>query len=271
MSEADRVAELRRFLRERRARVRPDDVGLTTTGRRRVVGLRREEVAALAGIGVSWYTALENGDAHGVSESTLLAVATALRLSDSERQYLAALAAPAQTDPRPVAPDPLVVATMEAIAFPAYIITPTWTVLACNEAFRRVWSIREDELPFNAVERLFLEPAARTMHGAHFTDNVRPVIAMLHSSLGRQANAPELRALRDRITMDDSLRAIWAEYEISNPLLPNACTIDSPFGRFHYETLTLPIANAAHGIVVQVPDAPSRERLTAAAASPAAE
>ena len=80
MSEQERLSELRRFLKARRERVTPADVGLPSTGRRRVRGLRREEVASLAGIGVSWYTALENGEALGVSEDTLVAVADALRL-----------------------------------------------------------------------------------------------------------------------------------------------------------------------------------------------
>jgi hypothetical protein len=68
MSERERRSELSRFLKDRRARIGPADVGLPSTPRRRVRGLRREEVALLAGIGVSWYTALENGDALGVDE-----------------------------------------------------------------------------------------------------------------------------------------------------------------------------------------------------------
>ena len=88
MSVDDRVEQLRRFLRERRARIKPADVGLPATARRRVTGLRREEVAALAGIGLTWYTALEQGDAGGVSEAALYAVADALRLSAPERQHL---------------------------------------------------------------------------------------------------------------------------------------------------------------------------------------
>jgi transcriptional regulator with XRE-family HTH domain len=151
MSEQERHEELRRFLKDRRARIRPAEAGLPTTPRRRVPGLRREEVAALAGIGVAWYTALENGDAHGVSDATLLAVADALRLSESERQYLMALAGREVVTNESVAPDPLVVDTMKAIAFPAYIITATWDVVACNAAFRRVWAVGEHEVPFNAI------------------------------------------------------------------------------------------------------------------------
>ncbi len=260
MSERERIEELRRFLKERRARVRPDEVGLPASGRRRVPGLRREEVAALAGIGVSWYTALENGDAHGVSEATLLAVAGALRLSDSEREYLLALAGAAlHVNERLAAPNGLVLATMRAIAFPAYVITATWDVVACNDAFRRVWAIGAGEVPFNAVARLFLDPAARAMHGPHLAQNIRPVLAMLHSSLGRQPHAKALLQLRERLAADVELRAIWDEYEITSPLLPNACTIESAVGTFSYETLTLPISKS-HGIVIQVPDDTSRNR-----------
>ena len=91
MNDQEQRLELRRFLQDRRSRITPDDVGITPFGRRRVPGLRREEVAALAGIGISWYTALEAGDANGVSEQTVLSVANALRLSTSERNYLLTL------------------------------------------------------------------------------------------------------------------------------------------------------------------------------------
>ena len=264
MSERDGVGELRRFLKERRARVRPSDVGLPASGRRRVPGLRREEVASLAGIGVSWYTTLENGDARGVSETTLLAVATALRLSESERQYLLALAMPKRSAAS-LAPEPdeNVLATLRAIAFPAYVISATWNVLAFNDAFRRVWAIGAHEAAFNAVERMFLDRAARALHGERFTANVAPVLAMLQSSAGRQPHATELQRLCERVVEDPDLRSIWEAYEITSPLLSNACTIESPIGTFHYETLTLPISES-QAIVVQVPDEPSRERLARA-------
>jgi transcriptional regulator with XRE-family HTH domain len=265
MSERERLEELRRFLKDRRARVSPADVGLPTSLRRRVRGLRREEVASLAGIGVSWYTALENGDARGVSDATLLAVASALRLSDSEREYVFALAGRSGAIARYVEPAPLVVEAMKALQFPAYVITATWEVVAFNAAFQAVWSIEEGELPFNAVERLFVNPAARKMHGDHFAANIAPVVAMLHSSLGRQPHVENLRRLRDMLLADDVIQKIWNDYEISSPLLPNACTIESPIGRFHYETLTLPVPNKSHAIVVQVPDAESYELLDRAA------
>jgi transcriptional regulator with XRE-family HTH domain len=260
---SEQTEELRRFLRDRRARISPAEAGLPHTPRRRVAGLRREEVAALAGIGVSWYTALENGDAARVSEATLHAVAEALRLSESERQYLTALAGRPGTAAHDVAPDRLAVDTMNAIAFPAYIITSTWDVVDYNEVFRRVWEIEEKEMPFNAVERLFMHPSARKMHGSNFAENITPVIAMLRSSQGRQPHSQTLRQLCDRLIADNVVRGIWNDYEIRSPLLPNTCTIESAIGTFRYETLTLPISGAPHGIVVQVPDKASRKRLAA--------
>jgi len=233
------------------------------TGRRRVPGLRREEVASLAGIGVSWYTSLENGDADGVSEATLSAVADVLRLSESEREYLLALAGHLCAPEASPTPGRAVRDTMHAIAFPAYIITADWIIVDCNVHFRRVWGIGEDELPFNAVDRLFLDPRTRKMHGSYFIANLTPIIAMLHSSLGRRPTAG-LRALVERLVADREIRAVWDDYNIESPLLPNTVTIESLAGTFRYETLTLPIpsaSGASYAVVVQVPDDSTRRRL----------
>lgn len=230
------------------------------TARRRVRGLRREEVALLAGIGVSWYTALENGSANGVSETTLTAIADVLRLSESERHYIMALAHEAGGPDNEV-PGPLLVETMDALTVPAYIITASWNVPNCNAAFRRVWAIEENETPFNAIERLFMHPAARAMHGEHFVANVTPVVAMLRSGLGRRPSFESLKRVRDQLLADKSIETIWNEYEITGPWTPTSFTIESSIGTFSYQTLDLPIPGAIHGLVVQVPDKPSRIRL----------
>jgi hypothetical protein len=93
-------------------------------------------------------------------------------------------------------------------------------------------------------------------------ENIGPVIAMLHSSVGRQPDAVALRALRDRLLADDAIRAIWNEDEIRSPLEPNAVTIDSAIGPFRYRTLTLPLVERRHGLAVHVPDDASKDRLT---------
>src|SRR3954471_17029441 len=88
----DHRADIRDFLGTRRAKITPEQVGLPTSGRRRVPGLRREEVAVLAGVSTEWYTRLEKGHISGVSEDVLDAVARALQLEDDERVYLFDLA-----------------------------------------------------------------------------------------------------------------------------------------------------------------------------------
>jgi transcriptional regulator with XRE-family HTH domain len=264
MSEPERLEELRRFLKDRRARLSLAEVGLPMTPRRRVRGLRREEVASLAGIGVSWYTALESGDARGVSDATLAAVAGALRLSASEREYLLGLAGRVEPATEREEPSPVVIDTMRAIAFPAYVITASWTILACNAAFCLVWDIDEREVPLDAIARLFIAPEARRMHGDHFVANITPIVAMVRSGIGRHPQLTRLRNLRDRLLSDPEIRRIWDAFEISGPLVPTRAEITSPIGVFNYETLTLPIEGALHGIVVQVPDADSRARLVAA-------
>lgn len=262
MSERERFLELGHFLRDRRARVSPAEAGLTLTPRRRVRGLRREEVAALAGIGVSWYTALEHGSAHGVSTATLLAIADVLRLNESEREYVYALARESGSVVR-AEPDALLIETLHALAFPAYIITPEWEAIACNAAFRRVWVLGAKDVPCNVLERLFLDVRARRMHGEHFIANITPVVAMLRSGLGRRPELDALQRLRDRLLADDELRAIWDTYEISSPFTPTTCTIESPIGTFTYRTLDLPVPDFTHGIVVHVPVGPSRDLIFA--------
>jgi transcriptional regulator with XRE-family HTH domain len=263
MSDREQRDELRRFLKDRRGRVSPADVGLPPVGRRRVRGLRREEVASLAGIGVSWYTALESGDADGVSEATIRSVADALLLSESERQYLLTLTGHADVPIPSYESSALLNETMRALSFPAYIITATWDILDCNAAFRRVWDIAESErLPFNAVERLFINASARKMHGAHFVANVSPVVAMIRSAIGRRPHLATLQRVSEQLAADAELRELWAAYEIADPLVPNTCTIDSPIGTFTYEAITLADpGSTTSALVVQVPDQSSRERL----------
>jgi transcriptional regulator with XRE-family HTH domain len=95
----DNRAEVSAFLKSRRARITPEQAGLLVYGQRRVPGLRRGEVAMLAGVSVEYYTRLERGNLAGVSESVLAALAQALRLDDTERDHLQALARAAGTRP----------------------------------------------------------------------------------------------------------------------------------------------------------------------------
>ena len=146
-----RRTELGAFLRSRRARLRPAEVGLADWGVRRVPGLRREEVAQLANVGLTWYTWLEQGRQARPSASVLTAIADALRLDAHEREHLFALARDPEDQargwedhtgaPTPAGPglDALVHGFEPA---PAYAISARFDVLACNRPARQHSRIR---------------------------------------------------------------------------------------------------------------------------------
>ena len=143
--------ELGAFLRTRRERLAPDQVGLPSTGRRRTPGLRREEVAVLAGVGVTWYTWLEQGRSINVSTQVLTAVGRALRLDDAEKRHLERLAG--------VRADPAGPATLEAPLsaayqpvldkldpYPACLQTSAFDIVAYNRAYRFLFTDM-DQIP----------------------------------------------------------------------------------------------------------------------------
>src|SRR5436305_4316727 len=132
----DRRRELGAFLRSRRARLRPEDVGLGGWGTRRVPGLRREEVAQLANVGLTWYTWLEQGRDVHPSDAVVYAIADALRLDTYERGHLFGLIRPESKRPEGRAPS---VSDLTKLVHgfepaPAYAISPRFDVLAHNRA-----------------------------------------------------------------------------------------------------------------------------------------
>src|SRR3954470_13537259 len=133
----DRRAELSEFLRTRRARLKPEDVGLPDFGRhRRVPGLRREELAQLAGVSVAYYTRLEQGNGRNVSAEVLDAIARALRLSDAEHAHLTHLAKPKTHKKKPSARTEQVRGSirqlLDSVDVPAYVSGRRSDILAWN-------------------------------------------------------------------------------------------------------------------------------------------
>jgi transcriptional regulator with XRE-family HTH domain len=169
----DRRSDVRDFLASRRARLSPEQAGLAAHGeRRRVKGLRREEVATLAGVSVDYYARLERGNLAGASESVLEALAGALQLDDAERQHLHDLArnvepAPSRrrSRPKPAAtPRPAILAILAGMTgVPAYVRNARMDILAANELCRALWDGRldDDKLPLNMARYVFLEPHSR--------------------------------------------------------------------------------------------------------------
>ncbi|WP_042377703.1 helix-turn-helix transcriptional regulator [Streptacidiphilus melanogenes] len=228
----DRRSEIRDFLTTRRARVTPEQAGLKVSplaGARRVPGLRREEVALLAGVSLPYYTRLERGDACGATDAVLDAIARALLLDDAERAHLfdlvrtanAAAGTAAQgratrhPQRRPIRPE--LWNMLEAMSgVPAYIRNGRLDVLAGNPLARALFApvFNSPARPVNSARFTFLDPAAAAFYpdwDAVADQNV----ATLRAEVGRN---PHDKALSDLIgelsTRGDTFRERWAQHEV---------------------------------------------------------
>ncbi len=262
----ERKRELGRFLRNRRGRLRPHDVGLPPgAGHRRVAGLRQEEVAALAGVGVTWYTMLEKGAADGVSASTLDAIARALLLTHDETAYLHNLADQSLDDALDDAIAPLVLGAFASIEWaPAYICTAQWDVLRWNPAMSLVWGIEPPGgPPFNIVRRMFADERMRSLHENDFADFARWLVAMVRVGAGRLVNDPVYRGLYADLSADPIFAEAWESYDIATPFGSRRTRITSrAIGEFVYEVVSFPTPGEGRkSIVIQVPDEASGKRL----------
>jgi len=262
MQGAERRRELGRFLRDRRSRLKPGDVGLPDIGRRRVLGLRREEVASLAGMGVTWYTILESGAASGASSDILSTLARALRLDDDETAYLYRLADKREGSTPQGTVDADLVGVLSAIEHvPAYIITSLWSVLAWNAAMTLVWNIEAPgAAPFNLVRRTFTDPAMRAMHGERFETFARGLVAMVRSGTSAWLEQAEYRQLCDEMRADAVFARAWDAYDIAAPVEASDIVVTSAAaGIFRYRAVTLDApGDDGNWLVVQIPDEDSK-------------
>ncbi|MEV6772982.1 helix-turn-helix transcriptional regulator [Nocardia sp. NPDC051030] len=210
--------QLRDFLRTRRARVTPGEVGLVTTGARRTPGLRREEVALLAGVGVSWYTWLEQGRDINVSEDILDAVSRALRLTEPERAHLFLLAGPPR--PQPGVPAATVAPELRELLDswgprPAGLRDRHWNLLAVNAGTR--WVFGHDEGDFNCLISFFTNPRFRELHSewsAVAPDMVAAFRADAAHTPGDPAFERMITELRDASAEFDEL---WDRHDVAAP------------------------------------------------------
>src|SRR5438477_436997 len=136
MQKDARHKQLSEFLRSRRARIAVSDIGLPSMGRRRTPGLRREEVAQLAGVSVDWYTWLEQGRAINPSEQVLTSIARILRLNDTETRYLFTLVYGGSTTTRIESVSPVLQAILDSFTVaPAKVMNHCWDLVAWNSAY----------------------------------------------------------------------------------------------------------------------------------------
>jgi transcriptional regulator with XRE-family HTH domain len=223
----DRRADIRDFLATRRAKITPEQVGLPTSGRRRVPGLRREEVAVLAGVSTEWYTRLEKGHINGVSEDVLDAVAGALQLDDDERTYLFDLARAAQPSSRTprrrkaVDVPPRVQWLLDSMTLSAALVTNgRLDIVAANALARALFAPLFDSETTDARDRpnfaryWFLDRGAPDFV-ADLDGALGATVALLRAEAGRY---PHDKALRELIgepcTMSAEFRTHWAAHDV---------------------------------------------------------
>jgi transcriptional regulator with XRE-family HTH domain len=219
----DTANELSEFLTSRRAKVTPDQVGLPSYGQRRVPGLRREEVASLAGVSVEYYKRLERGNATGASDGVLDALADALRLDDAERAHLfdlARTASPVSARRRPRAVKqsvrPVVQQILDDIGSPATVSNMRCDYLAANQLGRALYAplFESREQPPNSARFTFLDPAAQEFF-VDWEKAAKDLVAALRSMAGRN---PYDRALSDLVgelsTRSEPFRTWWAMHNV---------------------------------------------------------
>jgi transcriptional regulator with XRE-family HTH domain len=251
-----RRAELRLFLRDRRSRLKPEDVGLPAGSRRRVPGLRREEVAALAGVGLTWYTMFENGTAPGVSNELVERVADALRLTAGERMHLHSIATRGSLAWPEETVDPLLSeALLGWIDAPAYVVTYSWDVVAWNAAYAFVWNIEPPgSAPFNLVRRFFLQQTMQDIAGASWPAIGRALVGMFRLTWGRHVQDERYAALLRELRAIPAFEHLWESHDVEHPLVDLTVSVDSPnLGRFTYRVLNLNLVAPIQTLVVQVP------------------
>ncbi|TXS40800.1 XRE family transcriptional regulator [Streptomyces sp. uw30] len=234
------------FLRSRRGRIQPEELGLPSYGRRRVPGLRREEVAQLAGVSVDYYVRLEQGRGQSVSDAVLDAVARVLRLDETEHAYLRTVARPRRPGSRQLETAPVrpgVQVLLDGMdRTPAFVIGPRMDVLAWNslaDALNGYSDAAPDDR--NIPRHVFLDPASRSLY-PDWPAIAAQAVAHLRLNAGHRPDDHRLRALvRELSGKSEDFRRLWVDH------LVKACVsgtkrIDHPLAgplTLPYETMTI--------------------------------
>lgn len=243
--------ELAEFLRSRRERISPEEVGLPAGSRRRTPGLRREEVATLAGVGLSWYTWLEQGRDISVSATFLDNLSRALKLDATERRHLFLLAHQ-RLPPEPgrtwcVVP-PLIHRLMGDLPLsPAYVLNLRWDVLAWNAAADRVFGF--SALPTdrrNLLWMLFTSPAMRELFNP-WEEQALQILSSFRRDFVRATQDPDIVALvKDLEKVSPDFKAWWRQQDIHGPCQGIRHLRIEAVGQVVFEHTTLTIDEDRH-------------------------
>jgi transcriptional regulator with XRE-family HTH domain len=233
-----RHVELGDFLRSRRARLSPKSLGLASNRRRRTAGLRREEVAELAGIGVDWYIRLEQGRTVSPSVTTVDALARALRLTKAEHMHLRALALRGDRRAFAIETVPAAVRRMlDALAQPAYITGRRWDLLAWNAAAETVFAFsRIPQSDRNVLLSVLTNPATRKLFGATWEDEAKRMVAQFRANHDVWAGDPAFTALLERLRAGSAeFSTWWKAHEIRGTASGRKSLRHPKLGPLHFE------------------------------------
>ncbi len=261
MDDRERRLALADFLRSRRARLAPAEVGLPARARRRTAGLRREEVAELSNVSVAWYVSLEQGRDIHPSEQVLENLAQALLLSPEERRHLFLLAEKripaAAPSPDKEINSALQRAVLNLDPHPAFVLGPRWDYLAWNRAADYFWSISRMAPPHarNHIWQFFARLDGRLDHPG-WEQYTRGMLAEFRADAARHAGDPAFEELiNDLSRSSPQFRAWWPHHDVYS-VLEHHKTIQHPeLGRLEFELLTF-----------QIPDDPDLKLVLYAAA-----
>ena len=272
-----RRTELTRFLKACRARVAPEDVGLPPGLRRRTPGLRREEVAQLAGVGVTWYTWLEQGRPINASEQVLAAVAGSLRLDATERDHLFRLAG-VPPQPRGGAAhahlDASTQVILDALApLPAAVCNSRYDVLLHNAPYESLFGAERPTTPhgtFNTLWCAVTSPACCNTF-LNRDEELPRMVGVLRAAYGKHVGEPVWEQyIRELAFASGTFRELWARQEVAPARSARKVFRHSGVGelRFTAAYLTIPAA-PEHYMVVYTPEGRvDRERVERMAALP---
>ncbi|WP_433292107.1 helix-turn-helix transcriptional regulator [Pseudonocardia sp. CA-142604] len=220
VEERVRRGELGAFLRSRRARITPAQVGLPVGGRRRTPGLRREEVAQLAGVGVTWYTWLEQGRDINASEQVLAAISRTLRLDPHEHAHLFTLAGAPEPPPDSVCnaiTPSMRMMTAKLDPYPVVVRNARCDLLGCNRGY--TWLMGDvDAIPFedrNVLVQCLLNPAwrARTLD---WESHVPRVVAGFRAAMAEHVAEPSWKSLVKRLSAESPLfERLWTRHDVT--------------------------------------------------------
>ncbi|GGX32044.1 helix-turn-helix transcriptional regulator [Streptomyces lomondensis] len=261
--------ELADFLRRRREAIRPAEVGIVDGPRRRTTGLRREEVAMLAGMSVDYVVRLEQGRSSQPSTQLLGALARALRLSDDERDHLFHLAGhrPPPADGVARLARAGLIRMLDLLGdTPALVLSDLGEVLAQNRAALLLtgdhtgWSGDRRYI----VHRWFTDPAARALCPPEEQEHhARQLVADLRAAAGRRSGDPTVAGLVDRLQAASAdFRRLWAEHEVAVRRADRKTFLHPGVGRLLMDCETLVTPDQGQQLLVLTPaDAETRERL----------